>query len=217
MLVTNNDLQTSVRQALDWDLEADARHIAVSTETGAVTLSGYVPSFLTRARAVKATESVFGARAVADELEVRPKPFTNDDSAVAAVIARTFESNVHLSQYNLKATVVNGHVTLTGSVDRNDARDEANRVVARIHGVLFVLNDIAIKPRVTAAEVKSRITAALIRHGALDTSQILVALTGSTAVLSGHLRSLDEARIARSAASRFPGITHVENHFCIVR
>jgi osmotically-inducible protein OsmY len=216
--VANIQLQASVRQALDWDLEDDARHIAVSTETGAVTLSGYVSSFFTKAHAVKTAQGVFGARAIADEIEVRlGAPIMNDDPAIAAVIARTFESNIHLAKFNLTARVANGHVTIAGTVNMNDERDEAKREVARIQGVLYVLNDISVKPRVTGGEVKSQIDDALSRHGANDACHIHVAVSGSTAVLSGHLCSLDEARIARSVASRVPGITRVENHFCIIR
>lgn len=218
MFITDIDLQSSVREALNWDLEVDARHIAVSAETGAVTLSGYVSTFLAKHHALKTTEGVVGVRAVADELEVRlQKPFANDDSTIAAVIARTLESNVSLAKYNLKAKVANGHVTLTGSVDWSYERDAAKRAVSQIRGVVFVLNDIAVKPRVTAAEVQSHVANALIRQGALDASQIRVAISGNTAVLSGHLHSLDEARVARTAAWCAPGIKHVENHILIER
>ena len=218
MPVTNIELQASVRQALDWDLEGDARDIAVTTETGAVTLSGYVPTLFTKAHAVKTAGCVFGASAIADELEVRrQRPSINDDSAIAAVIARTLESNVLLARYKLKARVANGQVTLSGTVDKNDQRDDAKHEVARVSGVQYVLNDISVRPRVSGGEVKARIDAALIRHGAHDASSIHVAVSGSTAVLSGHLHSLDEARIAKSTASRVPGITQVENRFCIIR
>ncbi len=218
VLATNIDLQTSVREALDWDLEVDARHVAVSAEAGAVTLSGYVPTYAAKVHAVSTTEHVFGVRAVADELEVRvQKPFTNDDSAIAALIARTFVSNVDLARYNLKAKVDNGHVTLIGSVERNYERDEAKKAVADIPGVLFVLNDIAVSPRATASEVQCHVANALIRQGALDASHLHVAISDGTAVLSGQLHSLDEARIARTAALCSPGVTHVETHILIER
>ena len=58
-LLPTSNCKPVVRQALDWDLEGDARDIAVTTETGAVTLSGYVPSFFTKAHAVKTAGSVF--------------------------------------------------------------------------------------------------------------------------------------------------------------
>lgn len=218
MPIANIDLQTSVRQALDWDLELDARHIATSADTGAVTLSGYVPSHRAKACAVKTAERLAGVKSVADELEVHLlTPVANNDSAVAALIVRTFESNIHLARFNLTARVANGHVTLSGIVDKIEERDEAQRAVARLHGVQYVLNDISVKPRATGGEVKSQIDAALIRHGARDASHIHVAVSGTRAVLSGHLRSLEEARIARSAASRVPGVTQVVDRFCIIR
>jgi osmotically-inducible protein OsmY len=218
VLATNNDLQTCVREALKWDLEVDARHIAVSAETGAVTLSGYVPTYVAKVHAVNTAEHVFGVRAVADELEVRVQsPFANDDSTIAASIARTFVSDVTLARYNLKAKVANGHVTLIGSVERSYERDQAKQAIADIPGVQFVLNDIVVTPRATAGEVQSHITNALIRQGALDACHVHVAISGGTAVLSGQLHSLDEARVARTAAICSPGITHVETHILIER
>jgi osmotically-inducible protein OsmY len=218
MLVADIDLSTNVRDALVWDMAVDARHIAVSAETGAVTLSGYVPSYFAKMRAVKDTESVFGVRAVADEMEVRlRKQFSSDDSAIAATIARIFESDVSLAKYNLKARVSRGHVTLTGTVAWNAERDDAQRAVARIGGVLFVVNDIAVKPRITAGDVQSHIANALVGHGARDAGEVHVTITGSTAVLTGRLPSLIEARIAREAAMSAPGITHVNDRICIVQ
>lgn len=216
MLVNNVDLQTSVKEALNYS-RVDVRHVAVSAETGAVTLSGYVPTYLAKVHAVKTTEGVFGVRAVADELEVRlQKPLTNDDSAIAESIARILESNIDFAKYNLKAKVANGHVTLTGSVRWNNERDEAKHAVTRIRGVLFVLNEIVVEPRASSAEVRSQVANALTRHGALDARQIHVAISGRTAFLSGHVHSLDEARVARTAAWYAPGIARVEDHLCIV-
>lgn len=216
MLSTIIDLETRVKEALDWNPQVDARHVAVSAESGAVTLSGYVPTYLAKVRTVRTTQGVLGVKAVADELEVRlQKPFTNDDSAIAESIANIFESNVDLSKYNLKVTVANGHVTLTGHVEWQYERDEAKRAVARIRGVLFVLNDIAVKPRAASAEVQTHIANALTRHAALDARHIHVVTSGDKAILSGHVHSLDEARVARTAAWYAPGITHVEDHIRI--
>jgi osmotically-inducible protein OsmY len=212
MRTTNIDLESEVKEALDWSPQVDARHIAVSANGGALTLSGNVPTYLAKTRAVDVAERVFGVKAVADELEVRLlKPFSRDDSDIAESIARVFESNVELAKHNLKAKVAEGHVTLTGSVDWNYERVEAQRAVARILGVTLVLNHISVKPRATAAEVQAHITNALTRHAALDARQIHVAVSGDKAVLSGHVHSLDEARSARTAAWAAPGISQVED------
>ena len=67
-VMTINPLQQAVEKVLRWD---DARHIAVTTRDGAVTLSGYVPTYFDRMRAVTASKHVHGVKTVVDELEVR--------------------------------------------------------------------------------------------------------------------------------------------------
>jgi osmotically-inducible protein OsmY len=216
MVTTKIDLESSVKDALDWNPQVDTRHVAVSAEGGAVTLSGYVPTFLAKVRAVNTAEGVFGVKAVADELEVRlQKPFEKDDSAIAESIVRVFETNVDLAKFNLKAKVAGGHVTLTGIVDWNFEREEAQRAVTRILGVSLILNDITVKPRGTATEVQTQIANALTRHAVLEARQIHVVTSENKAILSGHVHSLDEARVARTAAWYAPGITQVEDHILI--
>jgi osmotically-inducible protein OsmY len=216
MVITKIDLESSVRDALDWNPQLDVRHIAVSAEGGAITLSGYVPTLLAKVRAVNTAEGVFGVKAIADELEVRlEEPYEKGDSAIAESIARIFEANVDLAKCDLKAKVAHGHVTLTGIVDWNFEREEAQRAVARIVGVSLILNEISVKPRATAEKVHVQITNALTRHAVLEARQIHVATSGNKAVLSGHVHSLDEARVARTAAWYAPGITHVEDQIRI--
>ena len=55
----------------------------------------------------------------------------------------------------------------------------------------------------------------LARHAALNARQITVETHGSTAVLHGHVHSLDERRTAEAAAWAAPGITDVDNQLII--
>jgi osmotically-inducible protein OsmY len=211
-----NQLQIDVQRELKWEPEVDARHIEVTTEDSAITLSGYVPSYYEKTRAVAAAERVYGVKAVADELEVRFH-VTNvkNDSDIAASIAHVFEWNSTLSHENIKAHVSDGNVTLTGEVTWNYERNEAERMINRLLGVQSVVNRITVKPRVMASTVEKQITNALARHAALDARQIHVSRRGTKAILTGHVHSLEEARIAMGAAWSAPGVTDVEDHLVV--
>jgi osmotically-inducible protein OsmY len=194
----------------------DARHVAVTTKDGAVTLSGAVPSYFQKTEAVIATERVYGVKAVADELEVRlHDAHTRDDSDIAESVAHILEWNAVLASQHIQAKVANGLVTLTGQVAWNYERDEAARTVNRVLGVKAVVNRITVKPRVVAAQVERQIANALARHAALDARQIHVTTTGTKAVLTGHVHSLDEVRVAKSAAWSAPGITSVDDRLLV--
>jgi VCBS repeat-containing protein len=216
-VMTSSQLQLDVQAELKWDPKVDARQIAVTAHDGAVTLSGSVPTYFDRMRAVTAAEHVHGVKAVADELEVHiHQAHAKEDSDIADSVVHVLEWNSALSDQDIKAEVSSGRVILTGEVDWNYQRDEAERAVNNLLGVTSVTNRITVKPRVAAAKVEQQITNALARHAALDARLIHVTMSGTKAVLSGHVHSFDEARIAKNAAWSAPGITAVDDHLLAI-
>jgi VCBS repeat-containing protein len=216
-VMTSSQLQLDVQAELKWDPKVDARQIAVTAHEGAVTLSGSVPTYFDRMRAVTAAEHVHGVKAVADELEVHiHQTHAKEDSDIADSVVHVLEWNSALSDQDIKAEVSSGRVILTGEVDWNYQRDEAERAVNNLLGVTSVTNRITVKPRVAAAKVEQQITNALARHAALDARLIHVTMSGTKAVLSGHVHSFDEARIAKNAAWSAPGITAVDDHLLAI-
>ncbi len=212
----NDQMQLDVQQALKWDPAVDERNVEVTANDGAVTLSGYVPSSFAKVCAVSATERVYGVKAVADEIEVRLRhAHTRDDSDIAESVAHTLEWNTVLASQHIQAEVTDGHVTLTGEVAWKYERDEAGRAINRVLGVKSVVNLITVKPQVVAAQVEKQIARALTRHAALDARQIYVTTSGTKAILTGHVHSVDEDRIAKDAAWSAPGISEVDDHLVI--
>jgi osmotically-inducible protein OsmY len=79
-----------------------------------------------------------------------------------------------------------------------------------------VINQITVKPRVTAKEVERQITNALARHAALDSRHIHVTTSGTKAILSGHVHSFDQAQIAKNAVWSAPGISAVDDDLLVI-
>ena len=212
--MTSSQLQLAVQEILKWD---DARHIAVSTHDATVTLGGHVPTYFDRNRAVTLAEHVHGVKAVVDELEVRPQQaHYKEDSDIAESVVHALEWNSALWDQDTKIAVSSGHVTLTGEVDSNCQRAEAERAVKNLAGVTSVSNRIEVKQRVAAITVEEKIAQALARHATPDLRQVHVTMSGSKAVLSGHVHSLDEARIAKTAAWSAPGISAVDDRLLAI-
>jgi osmotically-inducible protein OsmY len=209
-------LKSDVELELTWSPEIDASHIMVSAADGAVTLSGYVPSYFEKMRAVACAERVYGVKAVADEMEVRlHASHEKQDSEIAKSVAHILEWSTALAAQPIKATVSNGHVTLTGEVAWNYQLEEAGRAVERVVGVRSVANRITVKPHVQASEVEKQIKNALTRNAALDARRIHVTTLGNKAILTGHVHSLTEDRVARNAVWQAEGIGEVEDHLVI--
>jgi len=214
-LTTNTELQAHVVAELKWDPKIDASEIAVSATDGAVTLVGFVPDYFQKTKAVAAAERVYGVKAVADELEVRLRgSHVRDDSDIAQSIAHILSSNTVLPA-GIQAKVADGVITLTGSVLWDFQREEAARLVDGVIGVKHVINLVTVRPQATVAQVEKEITNALARHAALDARRIRVSTEDGTAVLSGHVHSFEEARLAKQAALSAPGISKVEDHLVV--
>jgi osmotically-inducible protein OsmY len=188
----------------------------VAAEHGAVTLSGYVSSYYEKTRAVSTAEHVYGVKAVADEIEVRlHATHAKEDSEIARSVAYILEWNTVLAGQQITAAVSNGHITLTGEVDWDYVRQEASRATEYVLGVKSVVNRIVVKPPDTSSEVEKRIRNALTRNAAINARQVHVATLGNKAVLSGHVHSLAEDRIAKNAVWKAKGIAEVEDRLLI--
>jgi osmotically-inducible protein OsmY len=192
------------------------RHIAVTTSDGAVTLSGYVPSYFQKTRAVTAAEQVYGVKAVADELEVRlHESHLREDSEIAKTVAHILEWNTVLASQHIQAKVSNGHVSLIGEVAWNYQREEAGHVVEGVLGVKWVANRITVGPHALADEVEKHIRDALARNAAVNARQVHVTTVGNTAVLTGSVHSLAEDRIAKKAVWQARGIAEIEDRLVV--
>jgi osmotically-inducible protein OsmY len=214
--MVGGQLQTNVQLQLRWDPGLDASHIAVTVNDGAVTLSGYVPSYFQKRRAVTTAERIYGVKAVADEIEVHlDEEHAKQDSEIAKSVAHILEWNTVLAAEPIKATVSDSHVTLEGEVAWNYEREEASLVVERVVGVKSVTNKLTVKPRVAASQVERQITNALARNAVLNARKIHVTTSGRKAVLTGHVHSLTEDRVAKDAAWRAEGINEVEDHLVV--
>jgi osmotically-inducible protein OsmY len=216
MKKTDEELQRDVRIELLWEPSVTATHIGVSVKDGVVTLTGHVPSYFEKLGAERAAKRVAGVRAVANEIDVKlPDSKKQTDEDIAAAAVRALNSKLFVPADRIKVTVNDGWVTLEGDVKWQFQRNAAERAVRNLRGIKGIRNLIQIRPRVSPAELQSKIEAALKRQAAVDAKRITVEVNGDEVTLRGTVRSWKEREEAERTAWSAPGVRSVNSQIIV--
>jgi len=141
----NTTLRTSLNQAGLKDVTSNQ-----DAEKGVITLGGHVPAESDKAQAENLAKSVAGSEVVANQIIVVP-PGQPDAKTVAADLDKGIGGNLNAALIeaklddNVKFTVTNGVVTLTGEVSSAAKRAEGQQVAAAIQNVSQVVNELQVK------------------------------------------------------------------------
>jgi osmotically-inducible protein OsmY len=209
-------LRNNILAALDWEPSINATEIGVTVDKGVVTLTGHVQTYPERFTAEKIVKQVKGVRAVAEEIEVRPrftKTWADDEIAKRAV--NILDWDVTVPNEAIQVKVQNGIVTLSGEVEWNFQKAAAEKAIRKLGGVLGVTNLITLKTHAQASDIKNRIEQALKRNAQLEADSIRVKVDGSKVILEGEVKAWYERDVAENAAWAAPGVKSVDDRLAI--
>src|SRR5207302_8759466 len=121
----------------------------------------------------RVAKRVYGVKAVVNELDVKlPGSSQRTDEDIAAAAVRALKSHLSVPADKIKLTVSKGWLKLEGEVEWQYQRIAAENAVRYLAGVTGVSNLITVKPRVSPAEIKSKIEEALKRSAEMDARRI---------------------------------------------
>jgi osmotically-inducible protein OsmY len=213
--LADRELRESVERQLDYAPDVPSREIGVSVSNGVVTLSGYTNTYADKTAAERAVKTVYGVRAIANDIEVKP-PSEIVDPDLAANIVNALRGNVKVPDHRIKVTVKKGWVTLEGKVEWGYQRKAAENAVRYLAGVRGLSNNIEVKPQVSAEEIQAKIQEVFRRSAEVDARRIRIEAKGGYVTLSGNVRSYAERQAALRTAWDAPGVIKVVNRLEII-
>jgi hyperosmotically inducible protein len=144
------DVSDNIRNSLD---QAGFKNVSVKEDRdkGVVTLGGNVTTESAKSQAESLAKSLAGAQVVADEIAVIPVGVEEDAKVVNSDLDKGIEENLDAALIqnkmhdNVKYEVKSAVVTLSGEVNSQDKRDNAEKVATNVPNVKQVVNDLQVK------------------------------------------------------------------------
>jgi osmotically-inducible protein OsmY len=144
------DVSAGIRTAFD---QAGLKNVSVSQdrEKGVVTLNGHVAADGDRVQAQSIAMSIAGGQVISNQIEVLPRGAERAAKAMNSDLDEGIGKNLDAAlilnklHESVKYDVKNHVVTLTGEVDSQSARRQAESVASSVPNVWQVVNELQVK------------------------------------------------------------------------
>ncbi|HEY8973917.1 MAG TPA: BON domain-containing protein [Burkholderiaceae bacterium] len=209
-------IKADVEEELAWDPVVDEAHVGVSVHDAVVELTGTLGSHAEKMAAEHAALRVSGVQGVTLAISVAPRAgFERADADIVQACQHALAWSSRVPEGAVRVQVEKGHVTLVGEVDWAYQRKAAETAVWDLLGVVSVVNEIRVRSRVGAADIRAGIQRALERQADREARRIDVHVDGSCVALAGRTRTWAEREAAVAAAWAAPGVTRVVNEIVV--
>ncbi|HXQ30221.1 MAG TPA: BON domain-containing protein [Gemmatimonadales bacterium] len=170
------------------------------------TLGGSVTSYAEKLAAGNAAARVAGLERIDDLIVVVPTPSNAwSDEALLPIVTNVLRWDSRVPPGRVTADVLDGHVILTGGVDKDADRAAAEAAISTLIGVRGVLNRITVPARPAGPQAKAAVLRSLARWLGRDGRRVRVVVRDAAIELHGRVASPAERRAAERAVRQVLG------------
>jgi osmotically-inducible protein OsmY len=141
---TDKDIKDVLTTAFRIDPRMSVGHLTVAVQNGVVTLQGKVPHLKIKNEAEKVAKHTRGVLWVKNFIKVRPETVMRAESLVRKV-NKDVDQNVYVNSHNTVVSVVNGKAHHAGTPHSNFEKEEAEKWLSDLSGVLEIENRILVQ------------------------------------------------------------------------
>jgi len=228
ILNSDEEITTQIRERLDWDIRVNGTLVEVHTTEQVVHLSGTVGTAAEKDRLIAIAYQTGATRVDARDLfvaywalgrEIRREKFAaKTDAAIEAAVRATLRFNPRVRSAGTLVQVLDGAVTLAGTVSNLRTRQEAEQDARHVVGVANVHNLLKVRPAhlVPDEDICQTIAAALARDPYVGHLVFNVQVNGGQALLTGQVDTHFEREQAGEVAAGVSGVVDVNNRLEMV-
>lgn len=214
-------IQRDVIANLERDAYLSDLPISVTVEDGVVTLRGVVGSLYEKERAYGESVVVYNVRDVRNLLDVKTEkdsfvrrhvPLPSDEELEKAIRAELVQDIRVMDPDELSITVINGNVTLRGTVESFYQKQLAGKDVGNVVGVGWVDNLLTVKaPWRADSSLRDDLQFDMDTDPYLNGEDIRIQVRQGVVTLTGQVNTFYQKLHAGEVASRVLGVREVVN------
>ncbi|MFW6219151.1 MAG: BON domain-containing protein [Bacteroidota bacterium] len=211
-------IKKAIKDAFLFDPRINYFEPEIEVDKGIVTLSGNVNTLRAKKAAGDDARNITGVIKVINNISVAPTHVASDETLVDNV-STAMEWDPFIEKYEITVEAEGGDIILRGTVDSEYEKERAEKVAARVNGVIEVhnelnINDYEIVPffhygpmpmdyddfPASDAQVKSAIVSQLWWSPHVDENKINVEVDNGRAILTGKVDNWRERYLAEKNA-----------------
>jgi osmotically-inducible protein OsmY len=219
----DGEIEAEIRRRLESSPYLDEEPIELNVEDGRVTYTGTVGSLLEKSLAGQ-LGWVIGVGTVDttnleiewwmdDEMRRAPRLTVKSDEETLKAVETALAHDPRVSSFTVGIEVLNGKVTLTGTVDNLMARRAAERDAKNTVGVWQVENQIKVRPVNPPSDsyIRRQVEDSLTRDAVLEQHDLTALARNQKVYLYGEVPTYYARRRAEDVAARVFGVAAVAN------